>query len=396
MVSTQVVDSLKRSCQTRMNVERHTAPGDEHASVSDTEPSAEAKAYATRRGLRAEALHLSAAEPTQWLEYVRVSAIISELHVVESLLGSVTVNHMSSNDIVTEAQSSESNLSARTQELLQELQAGSSARKTGDASADGSQLGTSPLMPEQHEQCRRYAHSIEQLRQRYRQSPAPRHEPKPWPDFHNLSKTKRRKIEDYLEADEAHMYFEEPEKFEDILGLLRLRPWKRLAERLRRARGEEVQVDDINAAGTVAEFDVTKVYAGPFHRCPQLALPQEPLELAVTAIVDPRALEYLLTLGLPVDPVRLHGESGDEPEGDAQPFAPLRMAVFRSSDCMLKDSGRERLGEHAELLLRFAGDKAEHLAQDAMAYATSRYGEGSDFPAVAHVAAWLADAGASG
>lgn len=52
-----------------------------------------------------------------------------------------------------------------------------------------------------------------------------------------------------------------------------------------------------------------------------------------------------------------------------QPYTPLRMVIFRSSDCMLEDEDQETLAKIAKLLLDYGA-----TPESALEYAKQRYG----------------------
>jgi hypothetical protein len=100
---------------------------------------------------------------------------------------------------------------------------------------------------------------------------------------------------------------------------------------------------------------------------------------------DVMAVSNCLTRG--ADPnYTLHADE-DEPNGLMQPTTPLRMVMFRISDCDLPDSGFIKYTEIARLLLQHGADP-----RPAMEIAEHRYGkydpnEANPFMEVWHVIA---------
>jgi len=83
---------------------------------------------------------------------------------------------------------------------------------------------------------------------------------------------------------------------------------------------------------------------------------------------DAEAVRLLLSTGSDANYVRFRDE--DEPDGIIQPTTPLRLVMFRISDCLLDDEDLKQFGEIAKLLLQHGADPLP-----AMQIAEDRYGK---------------------
>jgi hypothetical protein len=92
----------------------------------------------------------------------------------------------------------------------------------------------------------------------------------------------------------------------------------------------------------------------------------EALMEAVSAF-DLEAVKACLIKGADANYRRFSDE--EEPDGLIQPTTPLRMVMFRISDCMLEDKDLEQFEMISEVLLEFGADPGP-----AMEIAESRYG----------------------
>ena len=86
------------------------------------------------------------------------------------------------------------------------------------------------------------------------------------------------------------------------------------------------------------------------------------------AFYDIKAVQACLEKGADSNYTQYSDE--DEPNGYIQPTTPLRMVMFRISDCSLDDNILKQFGEIATLLLNYGADP-----KPAMIIAEARYGK---------------------
>lgn len=87
--------------------------------------------------------------------------------------------------------------------------------------------------------------------------------------------------------------------------------------------------------------------------------------------INLQRVKQLLSRG--ADPNHARDFEIDKDRPPDQPSTPIRMAVFRWSDCMLEDKEREEVVEIYRVLVESGGDRV-----DALGYARRRYGEVAD------------------